>query len=356
MGVSGRSARVPSCVAVGDSDNGPTVQSLVESWNGTAWSIVSSPNQGPSETDLEGVSCISSNSCVAVGYYYTGSVSQTLVESWNGSTWSIVSSPNASASQNQLSSVTCTAANKCTAVGFYVDGSTGIQNLIESWNGTAWSIVSSPDAGTSNNFLNSVDCTSGTNCTAVGYYLDGSIYLSLIEAWNGTTWSIDSSPNQGSSNNFLTDVSCAGSTKCVAVGYSSLSTEQPLVETLSDGTWSVTSSAGLGILSAVSCTTSFNCIAVGRNDGGTLAEIGPPAAPTILALSPTSGAVGSKVTISGTNLLGATKVTFNGKPAIITKDTAGKIKVVVPPGATTGRVQVSTAGGSAKSASSFTVT
>jgi uncharacterized protein (TIGR03437 family) len=55
-------------------------------------------------------------------------------------------------------------------------------------------------------------------------------------------------------------------------------------------------------------------------------------------------------------LLGATKVTFNGRPAVITKDSAGKIKVVVPSGATTGRVKVITSGGSASSTSSFTVT
>ena len=38
----------------------------------------------------------------------------------------------------------------------------------------------------------------------------------------------------------------------------------------------------------------------------------PPPAPTITSFSPTSGSVGKKVTINGTNFTGATSVKFNG--------------------------------------------
>src|SRR5581483_7547022 len=38
----------------------------------------------------------------------------------------------------------------------------------------------------------------------------------------------------------------------------------------------------------------------------------PPATPTITRFSPSSGAVGTRVTITGTNLQGVTSVTFNG--------------------------------------------
>ena len=47
--------------------------------------------------------------------------------------------------------------------------------------------------------------------------------------------------------------------------------------------------------------------------------------PAITNFKPTSGPVGTKVTITGTNLSGATKVTFNGKPATIVSDTATQI-------------------------------
>jgi hypothetical protein len=78
--------------------------------------------------------------------------------------------------------------------------------------------------------------------------------------------------------------------------------------------------------------------------------------PTITSFSPTSGAAGVKVTIKGTNLAKATKITFNGKAAKAITDTATKIVTKVPSGATTGKIKVVTAGGSATSRSKFKVT
>jgi hypothetical protein len=80
------------------------------------------------------------------------------------------------------------------------------------------------------------------------------------------------------------------------------------------------------------------------------------AKPTITKFSPASGPVGTVVTIKGTNLSGATKVTFNGVKGTITSDTATKIKVKVPSGATTGKIKVVTPDGKVKTATAFTVT
>ncbi len=55
---------------------------------------------------------------------------------------------------------------------------------------------------------------------------------------------------------------------------------------------------------------------------------------------PTSGKVGAKVKILGTNLAGATKVTFNGAEAAFTIVSSKEIATTVPAGATTGKVQV----------------
>ena len=79
------------------------------------------------------------------------------------------------------------------------------------------------------------------------------------------------------------------------------------------------------------------------------------AVPTITGFTPTSGAVGTNVTISGTNFTGATSVTFNGTSAsfIVNSDTT--IQATVPTGATTGVLSVTTPGGSASSARNFTV-
>jgi hypothetical protein len=79
--------------------------------------------------------------------------------------------------------------------------------------------------------------------------------------------------------------------------------------------------------------------------------------PTITKVKPPKGAVGKKVTISGTNFSDVTEVTFNGTPAAITAKTGTKITTKVPVGATTGLVRVITViGVTATGPKSFKVT
>jgi hypothetical protein len=78
--------------------------------------------------------------------------------------------------------------------------------------------------------------------------------------------------------------------------------------------------------------------------------------PTITGFNPTSGPVGTTVTITGTNLNGATSVTFNGTGANYTITSNTQIAATVPTGATTGPITVTTPGGTTTSSTSFTVT
>ena len=78
--------------------------------------------------------------------------------------------------------------------------------------------------------------------------------------------------------------------------------------------------------------------------------------PAITKFSPASGAPGTVVTITGTNLSGATKVKIGGAVATITSNTATKVKVKVPSGAKTGKIKVTVPSGTAKSATNFDVT
>jgi uncharacterized repeat protein (TIGR03803 family) len=70
---------------------------------------------------------------------------------------------------------------------------------------------------------------------------------------------------------------------------------------------------------------------------------------------PTSGKVGAVVTILGTNLTGATIVTFNGTAAAFTVVSPSEISTAVPAGATAGKVQVVTPGGTLSSNVPFRV-
>jgi hypothetical protein len=72
--------------------------------------------------------------------------------------------------------------------------------------------------------------------------------------------------------------------------------------------------------------------------------------------NPTSGTVGTAVTILGTDLTGSTSVSFNGTAAVFTVVSVSEITATVPNGATTGKVQVTTPGGTLLSNVAFRVT
>jgi hypothetical protein len=102
-----------------------TGQTLIEHWDGASWSLVPSPSPtGATNSYLAGVHGDAANDVWAVGYAnYPAStpgvtVAQTLIEHWNGTAWSIVPSPNFSTTlADQLTSVTTIANNNAWAVG-----------------------------------------------------------------------------------------------------------------------------------------------------------------------------------------------------------------------------------------------
>lgn len=107
-------------------------------------------------------------------------------------TWSVV--PSASPRiDNQLNSVSCVSATMCMAVGYYETRNFYFKTLIESWNGTSWSVV--PSLNSRDSYLDGVSCVSATACTATGTYYTNGLDKTLIESWNGTRWSTVPSPN-----------------------------------------------------------------------------------------------------------------------------------------------------------------
>lgn len=78
-------------------------------------------------------------------------------------------------------------------------------------------------------------------------------------------------------------------------------------------------------------------------------------AATILGFSPIAGASGTLVEISGAGFAGATKILFNGTLASFTLVSGSRIQALVPAGATTGPITVTTPAGSATSSTAFTV-
>jgi gliding motility-associated-like protein len=84
----------------------------------------------------------------------------------------------------------------------------------------------------------------------------------------------------------------------------------------------------------------------------------PVFSPTITSFTPTSGSIGTTVTITGTNfdaIPANNMVAFNGTTAVVTASTATSITTTVPAGATTGKISVTVGGNTATSITDFTV-
>ena len=151
--------------------------------------------------------------------------------------WSLASSPNTGSPNNYFFGVSAIATNDVWAVGAY--GTLGITDwqVIEHWNGTNWSLAASPTLTTPNELL-AVSAIATNDVWAVGGYDSGG--QSLIEHWDGSNWNVATNPNPGTLNRFL-GVAAISSSNVWAVGY--VETNAGLLQTLAehwDGTsWSV---------------------------------------------------------------------------------------------------------------------
>jgi hypothetical protein len=274
-----RCASASACIAVGSYTNGTgTPLTLAERWNGTGWVMTTTPNPaGATSSGLQAVSCTSASACTAVGSYKnTVGTILTLVERWNGTSWTIQSTPNPSgATKSGLLGAACTSSTACAAVGFYVNSSNTTLTLALGWNGSAWSIKPSPNpGGTTVSKLLAVSCGSATSCVAVGSYNSSlSTQAALSEHWNGSTWSLLATPNvSGAALNALQGVACPTATACIAVGYagSAPTATATLAEHLSGTVWTIKPTPNDGSddpLDAISCTSKTACTAVGGIGG-----------------------------------------------------------------------------------------
>lgn len=91
--------------------------------------------------------------------------------------------------------------------------------------------------------------------------------------------------------------------------------------------------------------------------GNTLSAYVHVSAPIVSSFSPASGPVGTTVTITGSQLTGATAVSVGGTPvSSFTVNSDAQITAVVAAGTTGGPIRVTTPGGTAVSGGNFTVT
>jgi hypothetical protein len=287
-----------SCMAVGEYVCGfcpeGFPQTLALRWDGVAWTLLSPQNPstnrfgapGNQSDELVGVSCPGSDECVAAGYYYDGLNDHTLVERWDGTAWSVSASPNTSDTyDNQLTAISCSSPTSCMAVGSFYNGSTVNQTgtttqvLGMRWDGIAWALTPfpAPPGSATDTLLASVTCTGGSDCAATGVWDDAGIrFRTLVYGWNGVAWAAAVSPDPASGDNWISGVSCPDAAFCAASGYSDTGTSQGTATEVMQraaGTWVGVPSpdpsvATFSQLLSVSCSGEGFCVAVGDANSG----------------------------------------------------------------------------------------
>ncbi len=182
--------------------------------------------------------------------------------------------------------------------------------------------------------------------------------VAATNAATGTTASTGTTATTAQASEIaISDIAWNTSTITVSnqtAGYTVLPTQVSKVSsdaTGEQGAWLLLSTTGVQSYSATLSASAAWAGAIATFKTGSA----PP--PTITSFSPTTGPVGTPVTITGTNFTGASAVTFfNGVAAAYTVTDSQHISTSVPTGAATGVIKVTAGGVTATSSTNFTVT
>jgi len=200
-------------------------RTLIEHFDGTAWAVVPSPNPrtglGASD-ELRGIGGTSAGDLWAVGEYSDGqNFNAMLFEHWNGTAWSFVKEPAALHNSAFGTAVTVLSPTDAWAVG---QNGFADATLSAHWDGTAWSFVKTPfpqDGPVPQNFLTGVTATGPGDVWASGY--EGNVNqqnfsLPYVLHWNGTAWSLTETPNAGTEGSLLAGVTALSPTDVWVAG------------------------------------------------------------------------------------------------------------------------------------------
>jgi hypothetical protein len=107
---------------------------LEEHWDGTKWTPVSAPSAGDSN-DILSLAAVATDDVWAAGLYSAGFAQplQTLVEHWDGAAWTISDTPNVGTKDNSLYGIDTDPAGNAWAVGSWMNAQGHMSTLAEQY-------------------------------------------------------------------------------------------------------------------------------------------------------------------------------------------------------------------------------
>jgi hypothetical protein len=197
--------------AVGNVQTSGKWMPLIDHWNGSSWTESTAPGYSSDYgATFDGVSALNASDAWAVGYYYTAAnVYYPTTAHWNGTAWTTVPAAECTTGgvnvYADLTGVTEISSTDAYAIGECVSHAS---QVMEQWNGTAWSMVTLPDPDPSDPGLQQqlygVSADSATDVWAVGTHLvptsSGNVFEPWSVHWNGTSWAVVSLPAVSSSS------------------------------------------------------------------------------------------------------------------------------------------------------------
>jgi hypothetical protein len=172
--------------AVGHKGTSTLYGELIMHWDGGTWTV--SPTRGNGYRVLTDVAAVAANDVWAIGYKFSfTSGYQGLAMHWDGVRWSDVALPRTSGGYTLLSGLAAISSSDIWAVG--TSGGSPIKPLIAHWDGSAWSYVPNPPVPSDYAFLKGVTALASNDVWAAGYFTDASgTDQNLVEYWDGNAW------------------------------------------------------------------------------------------------------------------------------------------------------------------------
>ena len=249
---------------------------------------------GTSYGNLLSISCPTAGNCSAGGYTFDGSYNQPIVVDETNGTWGQAQSvPNIApnnVANSEVLSISCGSPGNCSAGGYYSSSRYRTQAFVDDeTNGTWGQAQEAPNTATLNTGgmaqITTVSCASPCNCSAGGMYSDnvGNQQALVIDEINGTWGQAQEVPNIATlnfSNSMVDSISCPTAGNCSAGGFYGDGSRQgqAFVVDQSNGTWGqaqevsnfgTLNAGGSGQISAISCPSAGICGAGGVfTDGG----------------------------------------------------------------------------------------